>query len=63
MGANLLPSYALLVELDKAGVITRSWHSTGGVVDKICEGFVHDGYMYLGSPYNLYVTRVPFPDS
>jgi hypothetical protein len=40
--------------------MTRSWHSAGGVVDKICEGFVDDGFLYLGSPYNLYVTRVPY---
>lgn len=27
---------------------------------RICEGFLHKGYMYLGSPFNRYLRRIKY---
>ena len=59
-GANLLPRYGLVIEYDSQGQIVQSWHSSDPMVSKICEGFLHKGYMYLGSPYNTFAARVPY---
>ena len=59
-GANLVQSYGLVVEYDNQGQVVQSWHSVDPMVSKICEGFLHNGYMYLGSPYNNLALRVPY---
>jgi len=59
-GANMLPSYGLVIEYDTDGNVVQSWHSTDPMMSKICEGFLHNGYMYLGSPYNMFAARVPY---
>jgi hypothetical protein len=59
-GANMVPGYGLLIELDPKGQVVQSWHSEDPVVSKFSEGFLHNGQMYLGSPYNTFVSRVPY---
>ena len=60
-GPNLNPDLpGLLVETDSKGNIIRSWRSPKGKVSRICEGFVHNGKIYLGSPFNTYVGRLPY---
>ena len=59
-GANMVQGYGLVVEYDKDGNPVQSWHSSDPMMSKICEGFLHNGYLYLGSPYNTFVARVPY---
>ena len=59
-GVNLVPNYGLVVEYDHDGQIVQSWHSTDPMISKICEGFVHLGQMYLGSPYNPQLLKIPY---
>lgn len=59
-GANMVPKYGLLVELDPQGKVVQSWQSSDPMISKICEGFLHQGYLYLGSPYNTYVARLNY---
>ena len=58
---KLINAYFLFItEYDTDGNVVQSWHSTDPMMSKICEGFVHNGYMYLGSPYNMFAARVPY---
>jgi len=58
--AHLAPPYGLVVELDgTTGEIVSSLHSTNGAVRFIAEAFVHDRWIYFGSPYNNYLARIP----
>lgn len=58
--AHLAPPYGLVVELDgKTGEVLSSLHSTNGAVRFIAEAFVHDRWIYFGSPYNNYLARIP----
>ena len=59
-GANMVQGYGLVIEFDSEGNIVQSWHSQDPSMSKICEGFLHNGYMYLGSPYNTFAARVPY---
>lgn len=59
-GANMVPAYGLIIEYDQDGQMVQSWHSTDPLMSKICEGYLHNGYMYLGSPYNNFASRVPY---
>lgn len=59
-GANMVPGYGLVIEYDSDGNPVQSWHSNDPMMSKICEGFLHNGYMYLGSPYNMFAARVPY---
>lgn len=59
-GVNLVPNYGLVVEYDHDGQIVQSWHSDDPMITKICEGFVHLGQMYLGSPYNPQLLKIPY---
>ena len=58
---KLINAYFLFItEYDTDGNVVQSWHSTDPMMSKICEGFLHNGYMYLGSPYNMFAARVPY---
>jgi len=58
--AHLAPPYGLVVELDgKTGEVVSSLHSTNGAVRFIAEAFVHDRWIYFGSPYTNYLARIP----
>jgi len=58
--AHLAPPYGLVIELDgETGEIMSSLHSTNGAVRFIAEAFVHDRWIYFGSPYNNYLARIP----
>ena len=59
-GANMLPGYGLVIEYDAEGQVVQSWHSSDPMMSKICEGFLHNGYMYLGSPFNNFAARVSY---
>jgi len=58
--AHLAPPYGLVVEVDgETGDIVSSLHSTNGAVRFISEAYVHDRWIYFGSPYNHYLARIP----
>ena len=59
-GANMVPGYGLVIEYDSEGHVVQSWHSSDPMMSKICEGFLHNGYLYLGSPYNTFTARVSY---
>lgn len=54
----ILPKYGLVIEINGAGTILRSWHGPKGRVPFVCEALTHDGYMYLASPFNEFLARV-----
>lgn len=58
--AHLAPPYGLVIEVDgDTGEIVSSLHSTNGAVRFISEAYVHDRWIYFGSPYNHYLARIP----
>lgn len=58
--AHLAPPYGLVVEIEgETGQIVSSMHSTNGAVRFIAEAFVHDRWIYFGSPYTTYLARIP----
>jgi len=58
--AHLASPYGLVIEVDgETGEIVSSLHSTNGAVRFISEAYVHDRWIYFGSPYNHYLARIP----
>jgi len=58
--AHLAPPYGLVIEVDgQTGEFLSSLHSTNGAVRFISEAYVHDRWIYFGSPYNHYLARIP----
>jgi len=58
--AHLAPPYGLVIEIDgETGEFISSLHSTNGAVRFISEAYVHDRWIYFGSPYNHYLARIP----
>ena len=60
-GTLLAPAHALVVRLDASGDVVEALHGTNGQLDKVCEGFAHGKWLYLGSPYAKmdFIARVP----
>lgn len=58
--AHLAPPYGLVIEVDgNSGEIVSSLHSTNGAVRFISEAYIHDRWIYFGSPYTNYLARIP----
>lgn len=58
--AHLAPPYGLVIEVDgDTGEIVNSLHSTNGAVRFISEAYIHDRWIYFGSPYTNYLARIP----
>jgi len=58
--AQLAKPYGLVVEIDgETGEIISSMHSTNGAVRFISEAIILGRWIYLGSPYNNYLARIP----
>lgn len=57
---------SIVLRMDKAGNMLEGLYADDGTVHSLCAAFIHDGYLWLGSPFNEYVMRVPlkqaFPD-
>lgn len=57
---------SIVLRIDKAGNILDALYSPDQKVDNICSAYIHNGYLWLGSPWNEYILRVPlkqaFPD-
>ncbi|XP_012272003.1 adipocyte plasma membrane-associated protein [Orussus abietinus] len=55
-----------VLRLDETGKIIDALHSTDGKISTISSAFIHKGYLWLGSPHNEFIARVPlkqaFPD-
>ncbi|XP_046401505.1 adipocyte plasma membrane-associated protein-like [Ischnura elegans] len=56
--ADVVPSSARIVEVDKLGNVIGSLHCTDGSLKHISEVLYHDRTYYLASPYNEYLGRV-----
>jgi hypothetical protein len=60
------PKWYLVAEFEgTAGKISRSWHGQGETyadrrLPGLSEAAVHDGWMYLGGPFNRAVARIPY---
>ena len=59
-GTALVRPYGLVVEYGADGKPLQSWHSPEGKNAFVCEAFLHGGYMYLGSPFNVGVKRLKY---
>ena len=57
---------SIVLRMDKTGNILDALYSPDEKVYDICSAYVHNGYLWLGSPWNEYILRVPlkqaFPD-
>ena len=55
-----LESRGIVIEFDgKAGKVLKSWQSPmGSKMSKFAEAHLHDGWIYLGSPYNHFAARL-----
>lgn len=50
---------SVVLRMDKAGNIMDAVYSNDGTVHDISSAYVHNGYLWLGSPWNEYLMRVP----
>ncbi|XP_076638564.1 adipocyte plasma membrane-associated protein Hemomucin [Colletes latitarsis] len=50
---------SIVLRLNKAGNILDALYSEDGSVHSICSAYIHNGYLWLGSPWNEYIMRVP----
>ncbi|XP_026667573.1 uncharacterized protein LOC108622829 [Ceratina calcarata] len=57
---------SVILRFDKTGKVLDAIYSDDGQVHNICDAHIHNGYVWLGSPWNEYIMRVPlkqaFPD-
>ncbi len=61
LAVDLVPARGLIVEYDGQGRVLQTWwNSEEGKVGRFSEGFLHEGYLYLGSPYNNFASRVKY---
>ncbi|KAK2727480.1 adipocyte plasma membrane-associated protein-like isoform X2 [Artemia franciscana] len=52
--------YGLIVEIDWEGDIIKSWHNPSGTTPGLSEAyFSKDGAMWLASPWNEFLSRIP----
>ncbi|XP_041032359.1 adipocyte plasma membrane-associated protein isoform X4 [Carcharodon carcharias] len=59
MTMKFVPKYGLVLELNEDGSIRRSFHDPHGVVvPAVSEADEHDGYLYLGSYYSPFLSRL-----
>ena len=59
---NYLDSRGVIIEFDgKTGKVLKNWQSPkGSKMAHFAEGHLHDGWIYLGSPYNRFAARLPY---
>nr|XP_033337228.1 adipocyte plasma membrane-associated protein-like [Megalopta genalis] len=50
---------SIVLRMDKTGNIMDAIYSDDGTVHDISSAYVHNGYLWLGSPWNEYLMRVP----
>ncbi|KZC11288.1 PREDICTED: adipocyte plasma membrane-associated protein [Dufourea novaeangliae] len=48
-----------VLRIDKAGNVLDALYSDDAKVDNICSAYILNGYLWLGSPWNEYIMRVP----
>ncbi|XP_076656945.1 adipocyte plasma membrane-associated protein Hemomucin [Halictus rubicundus] len=53
-------SMSVVLRMDKAGNVLDAIASDDGTVHDISSAYVHNGYLWFGSPFNEYIMRVPF---
>ena len=59
---DLLKTRGIVIEFDgKTGKILQTWQSPkGSKMSHFAEAHLHDGWIYLGSPYNRFAARLPY---
>ncbi|XP_043581687.1 adipocyte plasma membrane-associated protein-like [Bombus pyrosoma] len=61
-----LKSDSMILRIDKTGKILNVLYSEDTDITAISSAYIHNGYLWLGSPWNEYIMRVPlkqaFPD-
>lgn len=50
-----------IVKIDWAGNVIDTWYNIDGTLSGISEAVMYKNQLYLGSPYNKYIGRVPIP--
>lgn len=58
-----IPPRATLLRVDWEGNIRDAFYATDGTISAISQGVVHDGYLYMGSPFNNFIARKEIPAS
>ena len=59
---DYLETRGIVIEFDGAkGKILQTWQSPkGSKMSHFAEAHLHDGWIYLGSPYNHFAARLPY---
>ncbi|XP_043485469.1 adipocyte plasma membrane-associated protein-like [Polistes fuscatus] len=55
----MLSRVSVVLNLDATGKLVDAAYSTDGNIKSISSAFIHKGYLWLGSPHNEFVARVP----
>ena len=60
--SEYLDARGIVIEFDgKNGKILQTWQSPKGAeMSHFAEAHLHDGWIYLGSPYNRFAARLPY---
>ena len=53
------PVKTTLLEFNWSGDVVRSYHGSDGSFPHLSDVFIHNGYLYMGSPYNNFLGRIP----
>ncbi len=59
--SQFTPVRGMVMEFTGDGKVLQSWQSARGHrMSRFSEAHVHDGWMYLGSPWNNFAARIPY---
>ncbi|XP_031833554.1 adipocyte plasma membrane-associated protein Hemomucin [Nomia melanderi] len=50
---------SVILRLDKTGTIVDALYSSDSSVHDTSSSYIHDGFLWLGSPWNDYIMRIP----
>ncbi|XP_076667123.1 adipocyte plasma membrane-associated protein Hemomucin isoform X2 [Andrena cerasifolii] len=50
---------SVILRMSKTGTVLDALYSEGEAVHGISSAYIHNGYLWLGSPWNEYIMRVP----
>ncbi|XP_014238925.1 adipocyte plasma membrane-associated protein-like [Trichogramma pretiosum] len=55
----ITPKTVTVLKINEAGQILDAAYTTNGKIGGISSAFIHDKYLWLGSPFATYIARVP----
>ena len=55
----MTPKKATVLRIDGNGKIINALHNSNEKISSISSAYIHDNYLWLGSPFNEYIARLP----